>query len=39
VPGFEIAQYREQLRAVHDEITAKGKFISYARRVLIEARR
>jgi SAM-dependent methyltransferase len=39
VPGFEIAKYREQLRAVHDEITAKGKFISYARRVLIEARR
>jgi SAM-dependent methyltransferase len=39
VPGFEIAKYRERLRAVHDEITAKGKFISYARRVLIEARR
>jgi SAM-dependent methyltransferase len=39
VPGFEIAKYRDQLRAVHDEITEKGKFISYANRVLIEARR
>lgn len=39
VPGFEIAKYRERLRAVHDEITDKGKFVSYAHRVLIEARR
>jgi SAM-dependent methyltransferase len=39
VPGFEIGKYRDQLRAVHDQITEKGKFISYANRVLIEARK
>jgi SAM-dependent methyltransferase len=39
VPGFEIAKYRGQLRAVHDEIAAKGRFVSYAQRVLIEARK
>ena len=39
VPGFTIEKYREQLRAVHDEITVKGMFVSHATRVLIEARR
>ncbi|NMO50426.1 methyltransferase domain-containing protein [Actinoplanes sp. TBRC 11911] len=39
VPGFEIGKYRDRLRAVHHEINDKGKFVSYARRVLIEARR
>jgi SAM-dependent methyltransferase len=39
VPGFTIAKYRDQLRRVHDEILANGKFVSYARRVLVEARK
>jgi SAM-dependent methyltransferase len=37
VPGFTIEKYRPQLRAVHDQITATGRFVSYANRVLIEA--
>lgn len=39
VPEFTIGKYRAQLRAVHDEITVKGMFVSHATRVLIEARR
>jgi len=39
VPGFTIDKYRDRLRAVHEEITGKGMFVSYAQRVLIEARR
>ncbi|MCO8272358.1 class I SAM-dependent methyltransferase [Actinoplanes sp. TRM 88003] len=39
VPGFTIEKYRTRLRAVHDEITVKGMFVSHATRVLIEARR
>ena len=39
VPGFTIAKYRDRLRAVHEEITVKGMFVSHATRVLIEARR
>jgi SAM-dependent methyltransferase len=39
VPGFTIDKYRDQLRAVHEEITVNGMFVSHARRVLIEARR
>ncbi|WP_250027686.1 methyltransferase domain-containing protein [Paractinoplanes maris] len=39
VPGFTIGKYRDRLRAVHEEITVKGMFVSYATRVLIEARR
>ncbi|WP_127498010.1 class I SAM-dependent methyltransferase [Actinoplanes solisilvae] len=39
VPGFTIERYRDRLRDVHEEITVKGKFVSYATRVLIEARR
>ena len=39
VPGFEVGKYLPQLRAVHDGIQARGPFVSYARRVLIEARR
>ncbi len=39
VPGFTIEKYRPQLRAVHDEITATGRFVSHARRILIEARK
>jgi SAM-dependent methyltransferase len=39
VPDFTIEKYREQLRAVHEEITVKGMFVSCAKRVLVEARR
>ncbi|XVV11989.1 class I SAM-dependent methyltransferase [Actinoplanes sp. CA-131856] len=39
VPGFTIEKYRDRLRAVHEEITVKGVFVSHATRVLIEARR
>jgi SAM-dependent methyltransferase len=39
VPGFSVDEYRDQLRAVHDRIVAEGRFVSYAKRVLIEARR
>ena len=39
VPGFTIPKYRDRLRAVHEEITVKGMFVSHATRVLIEARR
>lgn len=39
VPGFTIEKYRERLRAVHEEITVKGMFVSHATRVLIEARK
>jgi len=39
VPDFTIDKYRTRLRAVHDEITVNGMFVSHAKRVLIEARR
>jgi SAM-dependent methyltransferase len=39
VPGFTIEKYRPQLRAVHDEITTTGRFVSHANRVLIEAQK
>ncbi|MFG1989257.1 methyltransferase domain-containing protein [Actinoplanes sp. NPDC048988] len=39
VPDFTIEKYRDRLRAVHEEISVKGMFVSYATRVLIEARR
>jgi SAM-dependent methyltransferase len=39
VPDFTVEKYRDRLRAVHEEITVKGMFVSYAKRVLIEARR
>ncbi|GAA0507612.1 methyltransferase type 11 [Paractinoplanes deccanensis] len=39
VPGFTIEKYRDRLRAVHEEITVKGMFVSHATRVLVEARR
>lgn len=37
VPGFTVEAYRSRLRAVHDRIVAEGRFVSYARRILIEA--
>jgi SAM-dependent methyltransferase len=39
VPDFTIEKYRAQLRAVHEEISVKGMFVSHAQRVLVEARR
>ena len=39
VPGFEVEKFRPQLRAVHDAIRSGGPFVSYAKRVLIEARK
>jgi SAM-dependent methyltransferase len=39
VPGFTIEHYRPQLRVVHDEITASGRFVSHSARVLIEAQK
>jgi len=39
VPGFSIGRYRDRLRAVHEEITVAGRFVSHGTRVLIEARR
>ena len=39
VPDFTIEKYRDRLRAVHEEITVNGMFVSHATRVLIEARR
>jgi SAM-dependent methyltransferase len=39
VPGFTVPKYRAELRAVHDRIVADGMFVSYAKRVLIEARK
>ena len=39
VPGFGVDRYLPQLRAVHDRIQADGPFVSFARRVLIEARK
>jgi SAM-dependent methyltransferase len=37
VPGFTIEKYRAELRAVHERIVTDGVFVSYAKRVLIEA--
>ncbi|GAA3903445.1 class I SAM-dependent methyltransferase [Actinoplanes auranticolor] len=39
VPGFSVDEYLPRLRAVHERIQAEGPFVSYARRVLIEARK
>ena len=39
VPGFAVENYLPQLRAVDHGIRALGPFVSFARRVLIEARK
>ena len=39
VPDFTVERYRDQLRAVHDEIESTGQFVSHSQRFLIEARR
>lgn len=37
VPGFTIDRFRPRLREVHDRIGREGAFVSYSRRVLVEA--
>lgn len=39
VPGFTVAEYRPQLRELHEKITAEGPFVAWTTRFLIEARR
>jgi len=39
VPDFTVEEYRDRLRALHDQIQASGPFVSCARRFLIEARK
>jgi SAM-dependent methyltransferase len=39
VPGFDVERYRDQLVALHDQITAHGPFRATSERFLIEARR
>ncbi|MGZ4712174.1 MAG: SAM-dependent methyltransferase, partial [Acidimicrobiia bacterium] len=39
VPDFTVARYRDRLARMHDRIRAEGRFVSHARRFLIELRR
>ncbi|MEU0562841.1 methyltransferase domain-containing protein [Dactylosporangium sp. NPDC006015] len=39
VPGFTVAAYREQLRALHERIQAEGPFVAHSTRYLIECRK
>ena len=39
VPGFTVEQYRQQLRALHEQIQADGPFVAHTTRFLIEARK
>jgi uncharacterized protein (DUF952 family) len=39
VPDFTVPRYRTELRRVHDEIEASGRFVSHSRRMLVEARK
>lgn len=39
VPGFTVDRYRNELRALHDEITTDGPFVARSHRFLIEARK
>ena len=39
VPGFTVAQYRDRLRDLHEQIEAKGPFQATTTRFLIEARK
>ncbi|MFF2106820.1 class I SAM-dependent methyltransferase [Rhodococcus koreensis] len=39
VPGFTLAQYRDRLRELHDQIEADGPFVAHSTRFLIEARK
>lgn len=39
VPGFTVTDYAERLRALHEQIQARGPFVATSVRFLIEARR
>jgi SAM-dependent methyltransferase len=39
VPDFTVERYREQLRAMHEQIEADGVFVAHATRLLVEARK
>lgn len=39
VPGFTVAQYRDRLRQLHEQIDAEGPFVARTTRFLIEARK
>jgi SAM-dependent methyltransferase len=39
VPDFTVEHYREQLRAMHEQIEADGVFVAHATRLLVEARK
>jgi SAM-dependent methyltransferase len=39
IPGFSVARYRAPLAALHERITADGRFVCHATRFLIEARK
>lgn len=39
VPGFTVAQYRDELRALHERIESEGPFVATSVRFLIEARK
>ncbi len=39
VPGFTVAQYRDRLRELDEQIRRDGSFVAYSSRFLIEARR
>lgn len=39
VPGFSVEQYRDRLRALHEQIEREGPFVAHSTRFLIEARR
>jgi SAM-dependent methyltransferase len=39
VPGFTVEAYRAPLARMHEQIQARGPFVSHARRFLIEARK
>jgi SAM-dependent methyltransferase len=39
VPGFTVAEYREPLRRVHEQIRAQGAFVAHSQRMLIEAQK
>ncbi len=39
IPGFTVAAYRDELRALHQRIEADGPFVTHSSRVLIEARK
>ncbi|MET9489433.1 class I SAM-dependent methyltransferase [Nocardia sp. NPDC006630] len=39
VPGFTVAEYRDRLRDLHQQITAEGPFVAHSSRTLFEARK